>query len=179
MKPIRILGISGSLRSDSSTHTVLRNASTCFPASVVFTFYDSLGALPHFNDSPYTPPEVADLRKQLQEADGVLLCTPEYAFGVPGSLKNALDWTVSTGEFVNKPLALITAATGGQHAHAALLLIFKALSAALEPEATLLVPFIRAKMNAQRELTDPATLANIRKVASALIATIEKSGTDQ
>ena len=83
--------------------------------------YDGLGNLPHFDDSKHPPETVTAFRTLLQVCDGVLICSPEYAFGVPGSLKNALDWTVSSGEFVHKPLALITAATGGDKAHAALL----------------------------------------------------------
>jgi NAD(P)H-dependent FMN reductase len=64
--------------------------------------------------------KVFELRNRLNNAHGVLICAPEYAFGVPGILKNLLDWTVGSGEFVNKPLAVITAATRGDKAHASL-----------------------------------------------------------
>ena len=94
----------------------------------------------------------------LATADGVIICTPEYAFGVPGSLKNALDWTVGSGSFEGKPLALITASTGGQYAHGALQLILKnALGAHLSDDTSLLISFIRTKLDSTGAITDTAT----------------------
>lgn len=93
------------------------------PSGVQVTLYEGLGALPHFNpdlDTDSPPPEVAELRSQLQEADAVLICSPEYAHGVPGSLKNALDWIVSSGELMHKPVALLNASFAAKHAQAAL-----------------------------------------------------------
>ncbi len=170
-KPISILAISGSLRSNSSNNAVIRAAANFVPAHIQFSIYPGLGTLPHFDDSLEPSATVTDLRDQLKAADGVLICSPEYAFGVPGVLKNALDWTVSSGEFVSKPLALITAATGGSNAHASLLLTFTALSANLPESNQLLISFIRAKMK-DGEVTDPATLSNIRSVVDSLIETI-------
>lgn len=172
---LNILAISGSLRANSSNNTVINAATKYFPENVTVNIYEGLGTLPHFNDSKEPAPEVIEFRKQLRDADGVLICSPEYAFGPPGTLKNALDWTVSSGEFVNKPLALITAATGGDKAHASLLHTFTALSANLVPDATLLIPFIRSKMNEAGEVKDAAVLADIRKVVEALVATIKES----
>src|SRR5579871_3597845 len=129
MPDISILAISGSLRSNSSNNAVNNAAAELVYGDVNFIIYQGLGCLPHFNDSQDPAPEVLEFRKMLTEADGVLICSPEYAFGVPGVLKNALDWTVASGEFVNKPVALITAATGGTNAHASLLLTLTALSA--------------------------------------------------
>ena len=63
------------------------------------------------------------------DADGVIICTPEYAHGVPGSLKNAIDWTVGTGEFSGKPTMLITASTDGKNGHKALLETLKVIEA--------------------------------------------------
>src|SRR6478752_4823175 len=114
---IKILGISGSLRANSSATSVLKQAASLLPANTVFQLYDGLGQLPHFDDSFEIPAEVIQFRQLIFEADGVLICTPEYAFGVPGSLKNALDWTVGTMEMNSKPTALITASTGGERGH--------------------------------------------------------------
>lgn len=174
-KNITILAISGSLRTNSSNHAVIRAAKNYIPAHVNLRIYDGLGTLPHFNDANEPGLAVIALRNELKMADGVIICSPEYAFGVPGSLKNALDWTVSSGEFVNKPLALITAATGGNNAHAALQLIFKALSARLTPETSLLISFVRAKMNTEGEVSDIPTLNGIQNVISALLASIADS----
>jgi len=177
---IRILAISGSLRANSSNNAVINAALNYFPPGVKVSIYEGLGSLPHFNDSKDPAPEVTVFRDQLRLADGILICSPEYAFGVPGSLKNALDWTVSSGEFVNKPLALITAATGGQNAHAALLLIFTALSANLTPETCLLISYIRSKMNASGIVENPGTLNDIENVVLALYSLIcNKENEDQ
>jgi chromate reductase len=168
MSKVNILAIPGSLRANSSSHAILRAAIKEAPSHVEFTVFDRLGKLPHFDDSSAVYEEVEHFRRQLKEADGVLICTPEYAFGVPGSLKNALDWTVSSGELVNKPVALITASTGGEKGHAALLLILTALSANVVEDGTLLVSFVRAKLGPKGEVKDPALQESIQLVTKAL-----------
>jgi chromate reductase len=94
----------------------------------------------------------------------LLFAHPEYAYGVPGQLKNALDWMVSSSSFVDKPVALITASLGGEAAHAAMQLILGALSAKVIPEATLLVQFIRSKVNADGVIINGVTEERIRAV---------------
>ena len=171
---IKILGISGSLRTNSSATSVLKQAASLLPVNTIFQLYDGLGQLPHFDDSLEIPAEVIQFRQLITEADAVLICTPEYAFGVPGSLKNALDWTVGSGEFVNKPVAVITAASVGKNAHASLLLTLSAISANVAEDAKLLIPFIRAKLNEKGEINDPALLAEMQRVVNAFITSIEK-----
>jgi chromate reductase len=83
----------------------------------------------------------------LKAADGILICTPEYAMGVPGSLKNAIDWTVSSMEFHQKPTALITASSVGQKGHQALLETLMVIEAQMVEESKLVIPFIRTKVN--------------------------------
>src|SRR5688500_6862162 len=102
----KILALPGTLRAESSSNVVLKIISENLTGSVSFEIYDMIGSLPHFNDAKEVPTAVQDFKNKIRLADGVLICTPEYAFGVPGSLKNALDWTVSSGEFVDKPVAL-------------------------------------------------------------------------
>jgi len=165
----KIVAISGSLRTGSSNHAILRHLKQMAPPGLEFVIYDGLAQLPHFDPGldNETPPEaVKAFRQQLSEADGVIICTPEYAFGVPGSLKNALDWTVSSGSLVDKPLSLITASTGGENAHAALLLISGALSANLLPDATLLISYIRSKMDADGNITDRETAERLEHAFS-------------
>ncbi len=171
---ISILAISGSLRANSSNNAVIATAATLVAGEVDFIIYEGLGSLPHFDDSDDPAPEVIAFRKLLGAADGVFICTPEYAFGVPGSLKNALDWTVSTGEFVNKPVALITAATGGDKAHASLKLTLTALSARVLEETTLLISFIRSKMNTNCEVTDNETIQAIKNIMDTFIRDINQ-----
>ncbi len=167
---IKITAVSGSLRANSSNTVILRAIEKMVPDQVEFFIYNGIGELPHFNDSEEVPITVSVWRKHLQEADAVLICTPEYAFGVPGSLKNALDWTVGSGTLVNKPLALITAATGGDKAHASFLQIFTALSAQIPAGCALLIPFVRSKLNAAGDISDVETFAAIKKLLDTLIA---------
>lgn len=105
---MEIMAISGSLRKVSSNTTLLRAVQRLAPEGVLITIYTGLGDLPHFNPDleGQEPQSVFDLRAQMQKAAGVLICSPEYAHGVPGVLKNALDWLVGSGETVNKPFAL-------------------------------------------------------------------------
>lgn len=117
--PLEILLISGSLRAGSVNTAVLRTAASLADEGIRATLYEGLGELPHFNpdDDPEGGPvhlAVADLRRQLREADAVLLCTPEYASALPGSLKNLLDWTVGGGETYGKPVAWINASSRPQ-----------------------------------------------------------------
>lgn len=168
----KIFAISGSLRAGSSNHTILKYLGDQMPDGVNYHIYDGLSTIPAFDPGldKDTPPEaVADLRKQLNEADAIIICTPEYAFGVPGALKNAIDWVVSSGSFSGKPTALITASTGGENAHASLIKILGAVDAKLTPETTLLIPFIRTKIGIDGIITDNETLQKLQSVLSSLI----------
>ena len=175
---MQILAISGSLRASSTNTTLVRAAIRLAPGNMHFTLYDGLGDLPHFSpdlDGNDVPSSVVILRKQLQAADGVLICTPEYAYGVPGSLKNMLDWTVSSGEFVSKPVVAISASPsflGGDKAHASLLLTLAALSAEIVEGGTLIIPLIRTKLNVDGDVSDPATAQALRSVLDALAQAI-------
>ena len=169
---IKILAISGSLRVNSSNNAVINAVAAMAPPGVQFTIYPGLARIPPFDDSQETPLPVADFRRQLQTADGIFICTPEYAFGVSGVLKNALDWTVSSGELVNKPLALVTAATGGEKAHAALLLTFTALSSAIPEGGELVISYVRTKLDAHGGISDAATAQKLQEVLDALIKSI-------
>jgi chromate reductase len=170
---INILAVSGSLRPTSSNMIIIKAIQLSVPSNIDFLIYDGLATIPPFDDSIEAAEPVIAWRRQLAEADGVLICSPEYAFGIPGALKNAMDWTVGSGELVNKPLALITAATGGDKAHAAWLHIFTALSANIPEGGALLIPFVRSKLNARGEVTDTATWQAIQAVVQALVKAIE------
>ena len=170
---IKILAVSGSLRPNSSNAVILNIIEKLVPDEIDFFIYKGLGSLPQFDDPEDIPITVSVWRKHLQEADAVLICTPEYAFGVPGSLKNALDWTVASGELVNKPLALITASTGGEKAHAAFLQIFTALSANIPDGASLLISYVRSKLNTAGEITDIPTLEAVKSVLAKLIQAVQ------
>jgi chromate reductase len=168
----KILAISGSLRQGSSNHAILTYLGSIVPADVEYNIYNDLALIPAFDpgldtDIPQAP--VAELRQLLTEADGLVICTPEYAFGVPGSLKNMLDWMVSSSTLVDKPVALITASLGGEHAHASLLLTLGALSANVVKDSTLLIQFIRSKMDSEGNVKDEQTVKNLKRVLDSLL----------
>jgi NAD(P)H-dependent FMN reductase len=171
-KRIKILGISGSLRIDSSATKILKEAGDLLPGNVSFEIYSQLEAIPAFNDSNNVPPVVNNFIELITAADGILFCIPEYAFGVPGALKNALDWTVSSIAFTDKPVALITAASSGDKAHAALLLTLSALGTKMPESNSLLIPFIRTKINAEGKIIDRALLNAIQLTVHSLMQTI-------
>jgi len=171
----KILAISGSLRAGSSNHNILKHLGTLTPADVEYTIYTDLAQIPPFDpglDSDNPPTSVAALRKLLVEASGIVICTPEYACGVPGQLKNMLDWMVSSSSFVDKPVCLITASSSGTHAHAALLLTLGALSANVVDGAALLIPFIRAKMDADGNLVDEETMESLKRIFKEFLNSI-------
>lgn len=171
---MRILAISGSLNATGTITTFVRAIASLAPADMEIMPYEGLADLPHFSpdrDGDNTPAAVEQLRGLLRVADAVLICTPEYAYGMPGSLKNALDWTVSSGEFVNKPVAALSASpypSGGERAHASLLLTLTALSATIADGAALTVPLVRTKMGADGVVSDDATAQALRSVLDAL-----------
>jgi NAD(P)H-dependent FMN reductase len=167
---MNIFVIPGSLRSNSSSNLILKAVVSMAPPDVAFEIFDGVGALPHFNDEANAPDNVVSFRKKIKEADAVLICTPEYAFGVPGSLKNALDWTVGSGEFIDKPVGLITASSQGEKGHAALLLILTAISARVIPGATVLISFVRAKIDSSGMVSDRIVVEDLRKVMTSLVA---------
>ena len=168
-----ILAVSGSLRPNAANTLILKEIQKWVPQHITFTIYQDMATLPAFDDSMEAPESVIAWRRLLAEADGVFICSPEYAFGIPGALKNAMDWTVGSGELVNKPLALVTAATGGDKAHAAWLQIFTALSANIPDGGSLLIPFVRSKLNEKGELSDVATREALQSILRVLINSVE------
>ncbi len=139
-----------------------------FPADVQFELFDGIGVLPHFNDPVDSPPAVQQFRDKIRLADAILICTPEYAFGIPGSLKNALDWTVGTSDLVDKPVAVVTASSQGEKGHAALLLVLQAISAKIPQGGDLVVSFIRSKVS-NGQVTDEATRNALQTLVNNLV----------
>ncbi len=103
-----------------------------------------------------------------------MICTPEYVFAVPGALKNAIDWTVSSGEFMNKPTALITASSLGEKAHESLLLTLKTLEAKIGENSALLISHARTKLNAEGEICDAATVEALNSLIKSFAQTLNE-----
>jgi chromate reductase len=113
--------------------------------------YGGLAALPHFNpddDVDVPPPSVLDLRRRVGEVDGLLFCIPEYAHGVPGALKNALDWLVASVELPGTPVASLNASSMATHAQASLLETLTVMSTRIVREACVTIPVGRGDVDA-------------------------------
>ena len=130
-----------------------------------FTLFEKLSELPHFNpdlDNENLPRQIVKFRQQIIDTDAVIICTPEYIFSLPGSLKNALEWCVSTTIFSQKPVGLITAATSGDKGHEELQLIMKTIETKFSLDTTLLIKGIKGKFDQQGNLSDPETVEKLK-----------------
>ena len=118
-QPVTVLLISGSTRPGSTNTAALRTAAELEIPGVVATLWERLRDIPAFvpEDPAEAPAAVTELQRLLTEADAVLFCTPEYAGTLPGSLKNAIDWLVGSGELYRKPVAWVTVAHPGRIQH--------------------------------------------------------------
>jgi chromate reductase, NAD(P)H dehydrogenase (quinone) len=139
---IRLLAVSGSLRAASSNTALLRAAIKLAPENLEIEFYEDLGNLPHFNPDleVNTPETVLNLKARVAACDGLLISSPEYAHGVPGTLKNALDWLVSGSEFMDKPIAFWNASPSAKYATASLIETVTVMTGRIVPEACLTLP---------------------------------------
>jgi chromate reductase len=173
MTKLTVLGISGSLKSTSSNTNILRAISQFRPEEVNFILFDGLNDLPHFNpEKEEGTVAVTNFRRLLKEVDGVVISTPEYAFGVPGVLKNALDWTVSSGELNNKPVIAISASPlyeGGSKALASLLLTLGALGTKMSKSSHLSIANVSKKISQKGELTDEQTIKSLQDLFDNLL----------
>ena len=114
------------------------------------------------------------LRRSVAEADGLLVASPEYAHGIPGSFKNALDWLVGGPEFPDKPIAILHATTRGTHARAALAEVLRTMSGHLVDEATATVPLMGHDVDAASIAASPVWADTIREALDRLAAAIHQ-----
>lgn len=145
----KILAISGSTRKNSSNGAILNFIAEQYKEVLDVEIFDKIDKLPHFNpdlDNENPPNEIVDFRNLIQSADGVLVCTPEYVFSLPGSLKNTIDWNVSTTIFSNKPVAIIVAAASGEKALESLGLIMTTIESKISSK--LLIQGAKGKIGA-------------------------------
>jgi chromate reductase len=175
---MEVLAISGSLRATSSNSALLRTAVTLAPAGVTITIYDRLGDLPLFNpdldgEGATLPPAVAELRRLVGAADGLLIASPEYAHGVPGALKNALDWLVSSTDFPGKPVALLKTRPRATHAYAALAETLTTMSATLVTDPALVVPLTSSQLDQATIAADASLVATLRAALATFACAIE------
>ena len=142
---VRFLGFSGSLRRVSTNTALLRAAIRSAPEGVELRLYEGLADLPIFNpdlEEGPLPDSVAALRHMVMAADGLVFAVPEYAHGVPGGLKNALDWLVSGSEIPGKPVTFFHASPRSHFGRAALEEVLRTMSVRLFEGASLTIPLL-------------------------------------
>jgi len=145
---LNIIAISGSLRAASTNSALVAALARNAPPGCRVTVYDGLGRLPIFNpddEGERTPAEASKLIDAVTHADGVIVSCPEYAHGVPGGLKNALDWLVSRDAAVSKPAMLVHASPRSLFARAALAEVMRTMSFALYEGAALEIVLLGKK----------------------------------
>jgi NAD(P)H-dependent FMN reductase len=186
--PRQILLISGSLREGSTNTAILRTASVVAPERVSAVLFSGMGRLPHFNpdddrEGEPVDPAVTELRTAIWAADGLLLCTPEYAGALPGSFKNLLEWTVGDASTLNKPVAWINASgraapTGGADAHDSLRKVLGYVHAWIVEAACARIPVARSDVGADGTISEPAIREQITGTLLTLAAQIDQRQAD-
>ena len=172
VKRKRIVGICGSASENSSNLSILKSIEELEKSTIDFEILDSLAELPHFKTSLTTnnvPEKIIQLRTTIEQADGVIICTPEYIFSIPSGLKNLMEWYVSTSIFTKKPTELIVASADGVKVLEELELIMKTIQASITRETTLLIQGVKGKINPEGQLVDEKTEKKITTFNKAFI----------
>ena len=180
---MRVLAISGSLRTGSSNTRLIEALARLAPGGVEVVIYRGLGELPHFNpdlDAPdiediRLPAPVADLRRQIELCDALVICSPEYAHGVAGAMKNALDWLVGSLEFGDTPVALINAAPRANHAQAHMRETLLTMAARFCDAASLAIPVQGTSLTPDELAADPQFAVPLRAALDALLTTAREA----
>ncbi|CAN5604860.1 NADPH-dependent FMN reductase [soil metagenome] len=178
MSRFKILAISGSIRHHSSNQRILEYISSTYSDQIEIEIYNGLTRLPYFNpddDIDCKIEEVIAFRNKISSADAVIFCTPEYVFSIPGVLKNALEWLVSTTVLLDKPIAIITASSLGENGHESLQLILKTLGGAFNENTTMLVSGVRSKVNELGEFNEDVSRIKLQSLMTTLISSINFS----
>lgn len=167
---MKILAISGSLRAASINTALLRAVARIAPDSITVEIYTDLGNLPLFNpdveivDSPYP----AALRAKIMASNALLITSPEYAHGMTGAIKNALDWMVGCEAFVNKPVVLFHSSPRAVHAKAALRETLSMMSAHIIEPACITVPLLGVGLTEDDIVCHPVISAELLHALTCL-----------
>ena len=178
---MKILALSGSLRANSINSALLRAAAKLAPMGLTVTVYHGLGDLPLFNPDieDRSIESVTNFHAQVANAGALLIASPEYAHGVTGTLKNALDWLVSFAPFTYKPVGIFNASPRAQHADAALREILKTMSAMVVEEASMTIPLLGANLDEDGMVSTPSVAAPIRGALVALSEAVVRAAEQQ
>jgi len=173
---LRVLAISGSLRRASTNRAVIAAAARIADGAYEVDTYDGLATIPPFNpDIDDTPAAVNSFRRAVDMSGAIIISSPEYAHGVPGVLKNALDWLVASGEFIGKPVAVINASSRATHAWASLVETLRTMSADVVLDASITLPLDGRGPHADVILSDASLAAPLAAALDALVQAARRS----
>jgi chromate reductase len=182
-KPVRILGIAGSLRRESYNRAALRAATAVVPEGATLEIFE-LDGIPAFNqDEDRNPPaRVAELKRRIREADAILFVTPEYNYSVPGVLKNAIDWAsrpYGDNAWNGKPAAIMgaslgTLGTARAQYHLRQIMVFLNMFPINQPEV--MIGNAASRFDQEGNLTDEATRNFIRELLQNLVEWTRRIG---
>lgn len=172
---MKVLALSGSLRVASGNTALLRAVARLAPSDMAVELFDGLGRLPLFNPDLETadPSPVAYLREQVMSADALIIASPEYAHGMTGVMKNALDWMVGCEAFINKPVALLNASPRAVHAQLALRETVSVMSARIIENASITVPILGSNLSEDGIVLHPEISASLRAALAALAVAVD------
>jgi NAD(P)H-dependent FMN reductase len=167
---VNLLALSGSLRAASINSTLLRAAARLASPGVTVSVFEGLSELPLFNpDREADPPDaVMAFRSRVARADALLIASPEYAHGIPGPMKNALDWLVGFGPFAGKRVAVLNASPRARHADEALREVLVTMSARIVEQASITLPLLGAGLDEDGIIATPLVAVAIQDALSAL-----------
>lgn len=173
---MNVLAIAGSLRAASVNAAFCRAAARLAPAGLEMSVFAGLGELPHFNpDLENSPPRpVLDFRAEVARSDALLIASPEYAHGVSGVMKNALDWLVSFEGFVYKPVAVVNTSPRAHHAYDTLLETLRTMSATIVVDASVTLPLLGAFITEDAMTRSPAVSLQVQHVLTSLHAFLKR-----
>ena len=171
---MHLLALSGSLRTGSSNTALLQAAASLAPAGVTISISRLVPELPHFSPDlePDLPAAARAFRAEVAGADGLLISCPEYAHGVPGSFKNALDWLVGGPEFLNKPVAFLNVSARGSFALDSLRETVGVMTGRISEAGSLTLPLLSGAVTRARIEEDTALAAAVRDALTAFVAEI-------
>lgn len=181
---MRIVTLCGSLRARSSNRAILRAYGRLAFSKVIVEHYERVGALPHFNpdldcEAESLPDEVSAFRKLVGEGDAVIISTPEYVHGLPGSFKNALDWLVSDPAFAGKRVVILHVSRGSTWALDSLREVLKTMSASIVEAAAVSLPLGSNQLDEEAILARGDLRALLMRSIEALLEARKEEPTDQ
>jgi NAD(P)H-dependent FMN reductase len=183
--PLNVLALCGSLRKASVNAALLRAAAGLARPGADVEIADWLGRLPLYNPDledvvadVEVPRAVLALRLAVDAADAILIASPEYAHGISGTLKNALDWLVSFEPIIHKPVAVLNASPRAHHADDALRETLRTMNASLVGERSFELPLLGAHLDEAGMAASPDVAAVVADAIAALRTEIARQAAD-